>query len=335
MKINLLDILACPKCGSSLTLESEKTQDSREISEGGLTCKGCQKTYPITNGIPRFVEQDNYASSFGYQWNLFRKEQIDSFNGTNLSAERFWTETGWTKESLKGKWILDAGCGAGRFLDVASTSEAEIVGIDISNAVDAAKENLKGRENVHLVQASLYELPFRKDVFDCCYCIGVIQHTPDPAKTMASLPEFIKENGQIALTIYEKRKWFTLFNSKYLLRPITCRLPQTFLLKLIKGSMPVFFPLTNILFRVPVLGKVFKFIIPIANYVYEPRLSSKQRYAWAVLDTFDMLAPAFDQPQTEPEVKRILSDTGISNIKRLENPGLNLVGEKRASNRKF
>ena len=184
MKKKLLELLACPKCYDSLNV---KTNDLDEIIEGELECRSCAVKYPITNGIARFVEPDNYASSFGYQWNLFRKEQIDSHNGTTLSADRFWKETAWTKEELKGKWILDVGCGAGRFLDVSSTAEANVIGIDISSAIDAAKENLKGRENVHFIQASIYELPFRPGTFDYCYCIGVIQHTPDPRRAVACL----------------------------------------------------------------------------------------------------------------------------------------------------
>lgn len=332
MKTNLLEVLGCPKCKGNLKLETKITENSGNITEGTLHCPNCQNTYPITNGIPRFIELDNYGSSFGYQWNLFRKEQIDSFNGTGLSAERFWSETGWKQDSLKGKWILDAGCGAGRFLDVSSTSEAEVIGVDISNAIDAAQKNLEGKENVHFVQASIYELPFKEASLDACYCIGVIQHTPDPAKTMACLPKVVKEGGQVAVTIYEKRKWFTRLHSKYLLRPITNRLPQPLLLKLIKDSMPILFPLTNVLFRLPLLGKYFMFAIPIANYVNEPRLSSEQRKAWAILDTFDMLAPAFDQPQTESEARTALSQTGVSDIKRLPNPGLNLIGEKHSAN---
>ena len=332
MKLKLINLLACPKCKQELSCEAHKKDENDGILEGVLNCAKCGEDFPITNGIPRFVPLDNYGSSFGYQWNLFRKEQIDSHNGTDLSAKRFWSETGWTKEFLKGKWILDAGCGAGRFLDVSSTSEAEVVGIDISNAIDAAKENLQGRENVHFVQASIYELPFKEEIFDACYCIGVIQHTPDPAKTMACLPKILKEKGQLAVTIYEKRKWFTRLHSKYLLRPITNRLPQPFLLKLIKGGMPIFFPLTNVLFRLPILGKYFMFAIPIANYVNEPRLSEEQRKAWAILDTFDMLAPAYDQPQTELEARTALLETGLSEIQRLSNPGLNLIGEKHSAN---
>jgi len=180
MRLKLLDVLACPKCQRSLTCRVDEHGKDGEITAGILSCEGCGQEYPITAGIPRFVALDNYAASFGYQWNRFKSEQIDSVNGTKLSAKRFYSETGWTKEWLQDKWILDAGCGAGRFIDVASDSGAEVVGLDISNAIDAAKANLAGRNNVHFVQASIYEPPFLDAAFDGLYCIGVIQHTPDP-----------------------------------------------------------------------------------------------------------------------------------------------------------
>lgn len=329
MKIKLLNILACPKCKANLIHQTIKAnQDGTEIIEGSLHCEKCSKNYSITNGIARFVEPDNYASSFGYQWNLFRKEQIDSHNGTDLSAKRFWSETGWTENELKGKWVLDAGCGAGRFLDAAANSQAEIIGIDISSAVDAAKANLEGKENVHFIQASIYELPFKEGTFDFCYCLGVIQHTPDPESSIRSLAEKVKEGGKIAVTIYERRKWWTMFFSKYWLRPVTKRMPNETLLKMIKGLMPIAFPITDVLFRIPVLGKFFMFAIPIANYVHERQLNRQQRYAWAILDTFDMLSPQFDSPMTEEAASKVLIESGIEEISRLPNSGLNLVGRR-------
>ena len=323
MKVKLLNILACPGCKSDLTLSSQTTD---EVTAGELTCTGCKKNYPITNGIPRFVEMDNYASSFGYQWNQFRKEQLDSYNGTTLSADRLWTETGWTKEELKGKWVLDAGCGAGRFLDAASASEGEVVGIDISSAIDAAKASLEGRDNVHFIQASIYELPFKEGAFDYCYCIGVIQHTPDTAESLRSIARMVKPGGKIAVTIYPRKPWTKLF-SKYWFRPVTKRLKKETLLKLIEGVMPVAFPVTDVLFRIPKLGKVFMFAIPVANYVHDKQLSRDQRYAWAILDTFDMLSPYYDQPMTETEAATALKQEGVS-TRRSQQEGLNLVGQK-------
>ncbi len=326
MHKKLLELLCCPKCSGELSCVSVKEEDG-EIVEGRLECAGCGVTYPIEETIPRFVERDNYADSFGYQWNLFSRTQLDSYNGKTQSAERFYSETGWTKEGLKDKWILDAGCGAGRFLDVATQSEANVVGIDMSSAIDASRKNLEGRKNLHLIQASIYELPFRAGAFDACYCIGVIQHTPDPAKTMSSLPKFVKPGGEVVVTIYERKPWSLLY-SKYWYRPITRKMKKETLLRVVQTIMPVGFAVTNVLFRIPLLGKVFEFVIPIANYVGKTDLTREERYDWAVLDTFDMLSPAYDQPQTLAEAEKALSGAGVTDIRRLPNPGLNLVGKK-------
>jgi 2-polyprenyl-3-methyl-5-hydroxy-6-metoxy-1,4-benzoquinol methylase len=305
--------------------------DSEDVSEdvidGSLQCSGCQADYRIENGIPRFVPRDNYAESFGYQWNIFSRTQLDSYNGTTLSADRFYSETGWTKEGLKDKWVLDAGCGAGRFLDVVSQTEANVVGIDLSSAIDASKKSLDGRKNLHFVQASIYDLPFKEGAFDFCYCIGVIQHTPDPQKTMSSLPMFLKKGGEIAVTIYERKPWTYLFG-KYWCRPITRKMKKESLLKWVQFVMPAGFAATNVLFRIPLLGKFFGFAIPIANYVDAKALTKEQRYDWAVLDTFDMLSPAFDQPRTQAEAEEALSAAGIGEIHRQTPGALNLVGTK-------
>ncbi|MBV9773462.1 MAG: methyltransferase domain-containing protein [Gemmatimonadetes bacterium] len=327
MDAKLLDLLVCPGCRAELACDAAVTDVDGGIVTGALKCTGCGASYPIERGIPRFVPSENYASSFGYQWNRFKQEQIDSTNGTRQSENRVFSETGWTREWLRGKWVLDAGCGAGRFLDALTDTEAQVVGVDITNAVDAAQSNLGGKRNVHLVQASIYELPFRDGAFDGCYCIGVIQHTPDPDRTVRSLPRVVKEGGRLAVTIYERRR-FTPLNMKYLVRPLTRRMSRTALLSTIRATMPVFFPLTELLFRIPVLGRAARFVIPVANYVEKPDLNVRQRYQWAVLDTFDMLAPAYDQPQREDDVRRALESSGVRQVTRLPNPGLNLVGVK-------
>src|SRR5438128_1537587 len=127
MQMKLLDVLACPRCGGDLICTASETDSAGEVLTGHLNCASGGHQFPIESAIPRFVPRDNYAASFGYQWNRFKLEQMDSANGTKLSARRFYSETEWTKAWLKAKWVLDAGCGAGRFLDVASDSGAEVV----------------------------------------------------------------------------------------------------------------------------------------------------------------------------------------------------------------
>src|SRR5262245_60141609 len=145
MRPKLLGLLVCPDCHGQLECQTTEVGPDGDILAGALRCSACEVAYGIERGIPRFVPSKNYASSFGYQWNRFRQEQIDALNGTQQSERRLRTETGWDTDWLKQKWILDAGCGAGRFLEVASRTEAcEVVGVDISSAVDAARETLSG-----------------------------------------------------------------------------------------------------------------------------------------------------------------------------------------------
>jgi SAM-dependent methyltransferase len=328
MRSKLLDLLACPRCRGPLSCRP-RPKGEEDLQTATLRCSPCGASYPVERGIPRFVPPENYTASFGLQWNSFKAEQIDSLNGTELSRRRFFNETGWAPGWLASKSVLDVGCGAGRFLDAAAPAAGALVGLDMSSAVDAAAHNLAGRANVHLVQGSVYEMPFRPGVFDAVYCIGVIQHTPDPARALSCLPTVVKPGGQIAVTIYE-RKRFSLLYSKYLLRPFTTRLDKGALLRWIEAAMPVAFPVTEVLFRVPVLKRYFRFAIPVANYPEARELTLRQRYRWAILDTFDMLAPEFDQPQTQGEVEEALRRGGAVALRRLPNPGLNVVAEKQA-----
>ena len=112
MHLKLLDLLVCPKCMGDLKCISTETHIDHEVVSGSLECKSCKCVYPIRSSIPRFVTENNYATSFGFQWNLFKFEQIDANTDEKSSENRFYSETDWTSQWMDGKWILDAGCGA-------------------------------------------------------------------------------------------------------------------------------------------------------------------------------------------------------------------------------
>ena len=78
-----LSILCCPFCGGEVFLQAS-----------ALNCSGCGKSYPVVDGIPRFVGSENYCSNFSRQWNTFNTTQIDTYSGTKQSEERFKSETG-------------------------------------------------------------------------------------------------------------------------------------------------------------------------------------------------------------------------------------------------
>jgi len=307
MREGLLEILAEPGTGASLKLAVTR-HSGDTIEEGTLTSESTGKVFPIHRGIARFVPESAYTDTFGQQWNAFRTTQLDSATGTSFSEFRFDNETGWSEGDLKDRLVLDAGCGAGRFAEVAARRGARIVALDMSSAVDAAKETLAPFPQAELVQASLLEPPFKKGSFDFAYSIGVLQHTPDPTGGIRSVVECVRRGGRFAFTTYARRPWSKL-NAKYLVRPLTRRLPSHVLLKGIETVMPVMFPVMDRVFRIPKLGRLAQFMVPVAVYVDEKGFTDQQRYQEAILDTFDMLSPRFDSPLTWQEAEKMLRTT--------------------------
>lgn len=266
----------------------------------------------MVDAIPRFVPKENYAESFGLQWNRFASTQIDSKVGTNRSEVRFREETQWDERNLTGKLVLDAGCGSGRFSEIALKLGASLIAVDYSSAVEAAKRNLSAPDKL-IVQGDLAALPILDQTFDFIYCIGVLQHTSEPARIVKELLRCLKVGGEITLTFYENSSWHVLWYSKYRIRPLTKRLPKALLLKIIERTSSVWFPLTSFLFSLPGnLSRGFRFLIPIANYVEYKYTSPKIARDEAILDTFDMLSPSYDKPIKKSEIHSWVLDSGIT-----------------------
>ena len=64
----------------------------------------------------------------------------------------------------------------------------------------------------------------------------------------------------------------------------------------------------------PLVGKVARRVLPVANYDGIYGLNRRQLNEWAVLDTFDMLAPEYDQPQTPRTLHRWTHEAGLQEI---------------------
>ena len=313
MKRRLLDLLGCPQCRQTLTLTVSR-EDCGEIEEGELSCAKCARKFPIVATIPRFVEAQNYADSFGLQWNKYARLQLDSQNGTPFSRERFYGITEWPRESLRGAVVLDGGCGAGRFAEIALEDGAEVVAMDLSSAVDACRANLRAHPNLHCVQGSLFELPFRDGVFDTVYSIGVIQHTPDPRRAVACLCEKVAPGGRIGLWIYERdwKSYIGTIGFKYALRPLTKRWRTATLEKFIRILEAACWPVVRWARPRGIFGKAVMRMLPLScAHLQTVPLSEEDFREWIRLDTFDMLSPAYDSPQRYPVVESWLKDAGL------------------------
>ena len=304
MKLTDVDIFRCPSCRGRITLKQTEQSEERsygtEIITGKLACTGCKTEYRIINSIPRFVDSDNYAGSFGYQWNAFARTQVGGIQ-TVWSKERFDVTTKWP-DHLKGEVILEAGCGAGRFSGIALSTGAEVYSFDLSNAIDAAVSNIQTddeKRRHHPFQASIYEIALPHEMFDKVFCMGVLQHTPDVKKSYLSLIPFLKPGGEIVIDCYLSQPIKHIFNLKYLLRPFfKWWKPQT-LFNFWSRVISMAFDMKMSLSKIPGIGRFVCEIVPIGRLSYEPEMkfTPDQLKEIKTLSVFDMLSPMYDQPQ--------------------------------------
>ena len=314
MRAEVVEQLRSPGSATRLEIKRVGEQEGDEIKTGELGVIGSDQVYPIKNFIPRFVQDDSYTSSFGEQWNIYRRTQLDRFNGTTLSRDRLFRDTQWTAEELRGQRVLEAGCGAGRFTQVLLEAGADLFSMDYSSAVDACWTNNGPHPNLTLLQADLYRMPFAPASFDKVFCYGVIQHTPDVKSAFMSLIPFLKPGGKIAVDVYPKAPWITRWTAKYWYRPLTKRLPRNLLRRIVEWYVPRWIPIDNKLQSVRVLRYVVPALVPCWNYTGMLPLSDRQIVEWAVLDTFDALSPMYDSPQTLETLQSWFHEAGLHDI---------------------
>jgi SAM-dependent methyltransferase len=300
-----------------ITLQNPFTRKFLQQNPAGLT-EGETVIFPYKNGAYRLVQDDNYTQNFGYQWNKFADIQIDrEQKNMQQSYNRFFAETGWDKEDLQGKNVLEVGSGAGRFSQIVlDYTNANLFSVDYSNAVEANfKNNGQHKDRLHLYQASVYEMPFAKAQFDKVFCFGVIQHTPDVQKTVESIISMAKPGAEVVIDFYCVNGWWTKIQAKYILRPITKKWSNEKLLKKIEKNVDWMIAATTFFNKIGV-GKYINRFIPICDIKGTiPRgLSKAAIREWCVLDTFDMFSPEYDQPQKISTVKKWFEANGMEQV---------------------
>jgi len=315
MNLKSVEWLRCIGCGSPLRAESASpSQTSETIEEGKLTCTSCGRVFPIVRSIARFVPTEDYAHSFGYQWNYFDKTQLDSHMGNDLSRERFFATTQWPQK-MEGDVILEAGCGMGRFTQIALETGAEVVSFDLSTAVEANLRNNGDSPRVQIVQASIYEIPLKKESFDKLFCMGVLQHCPDVRAAFMSLVPFLKPGGEIVIDCYQKHTG--LFPPlKYWARPFLTWLGPKGVHRFLSVVIPPAFYLKKALYKIPVIGKPIGNLIPIGPVSHAPRLifTHEVLIQVKILSALDMFSPVHDHPQTLETVRQWFTDAGLVDV---------------------
>jgi SAM-dependent methyltransferase len=206
MHRQLLDLLVCPDCRTSVALEGASSSNG-VIESGTLVCAAGHR-YAIAGGVPRFVQHELDADqartrdSFGYEWTRLYPEHGHGTEAWQAERDIFLEYTRTVPSDFRGCLVLDAGCGNARYAKLANDWGARVVAVDISSAVDVAAQNVASRPDLDVVHADLFKLPFRSNTFDAAYSVGVLHHTPDARRAFMSIKEIVKPGGWFGIFIH-------------------------------------------------------------------------------------------------------------------------------------
>ena len=235
----LTETLRCPACGGRL----RPAHDAEPGLQVPLVCADCGEEFPVIRSIPRLLlspfreallgngtagetdeRQLQTALSFGFEWTRF-PEMYDEWSRSFLEYMHPHLP-----QFFRGKKVLDAGCGNGRFAHYAAKYGAEVWAMDLGPAVEVAKRNTESAGKAQVVQADLHRPPFAPESFDFVYSIGVLHHLPDPEAAFQNLLRYLKPGGEIQIYLYWKPEGQPIKRALLAvvtaLRKITTRLPH-------------------------------------------------------------------------------------------------------------
>jgi len=307
MRAKFLDLLRDPYTNEKFNIRVFEKKKTR-IIEGELY--NSTSKYPIRGGIPRFTQKtNNYTDSFGFQWKKWSKIQFDSENiGKPME---FHTSGMWGRivgdKRIKNKIIGDFGCGSGRFIEVCRNKGAIVVGVDMSDAVDAAYSIFQKDDNVFIVQADILNLPFKRGIFDGGYSIGVLQHTKNYKKAFSSISGTINKGGWFAVSSYGEEGYYTA--------PLV-----EFYRSLFKKLWSIFGPYPALFYTYVIVS--FRFIlksIPLISkirYLMDGFFPSVElpSYNWSILDTFDSVTPSYQKGISYHQMYKLFEKNGFTSI---------------------
>jgi SAM-dependent methyltransferase len=279
-------MLISPHTGRPLRLVPDPAGGDCQLAADG-------ERFAVREGIPRFVEDEAYAESFGYQWTEFEVRQPAE------DAATFAAKVGVRPQDLAGQWVLDAGCGGGRYALIAGQCGARVIGVDRSRAVDKARSLCHGLENVGFLQADLTELPLPENAFDLVFSIGVLHHAADPRRAFELVARRVKRGGRLSIWVYRRNSWVQeQLNGGA--RWLAQRLSRRALLACCRGAA--------VLGGIPGVNRTLNKIVNFSNH---PRRENR------VCDNFDWYSPRYQFHYLPAEIIDWFAAAGFAEIRTL------------------
>lgn len=126
--------------------------------------------------------------------------------------------------ALKGKQVLDVGCGGGLLSEGMAAMGARVTGIDLSDkALGVARLHLlESGQQVDYRHIAAEDLATSHPAsFDVVTCLEMLEHVPDPASAVKACAQMVKPGGQVFLSTINrnpKAYLFAVIGAEYILK---------------------------------------------------------------------------------------------------------------------
>ncbi|MGA2669684.1 MAG: methyltransferase domain-containing protein [Ignavibacteria bacterium] len=229
------------------------------------------------------------GKSFGQEWKIFKYDSDTTWGfSKDTRKKRFLKELLTDENSLKGKSLIDIGCGNGVLTSGIAEFGMETFGIDVSPSVERAYLNNQN-VNSHFLQADLQNPPFKNQSFDIVYSTGVLHHTNNTELSFSCICPLLKHSGRLYIWLYKPEKDLR-HNFLINLRKFTNKLPI---------AMQYVFYLT--------------FLVP-QGLIKEKLRGKKISWREQLINYFDVLSPEFRFEHTPEEVRLWFTKRNFGNI---------------------
>lgn len=195
-KISLCDFVCCPRCRGDLTVREPAS----------FHCACCEVSFPVIDGIPRLLpdQYDSYTQvAYDKEWSELKTDK-DTAWGVDVESRipQVLAFLGYqSPEQLKGKRILDVGCGDGSLTDMmARAFHADVIGTDLSRGMMRTQQRPEHR--AVFIQGDVCRLPYKPESFDLVWAGGVLMFTPDTRLSFMNLPRLLRQGGRVGVWLY-------------------------------------------------------------------------------------------------------------------------------------
>jgi SAM-dependent methyltransferase len=267
-----------------------------------------KKSIFVFEGIDKNIDPKTVLS-FGDEWTQFNEFsdhdiQVAGNQYFDIVPESIYT----------GKYVLDIGCGTGRWSKFLSKKAHAIEAIDPSEAVVSAASLLQNNSNVRISQASAGNIPFPNNTFDLAFSLGVLHHIPDTQAAMKKCVDKLKHGGYFLVYLYysiDNRGIFyrSLFQLSDLIRSIVCSFPST--LKNITCDLLAFIfyiPFIALATLLELLGlKNWAKSVPLSYYVGKSVQIIRN-------DSRDRFGTPLEKRFSKEEIRQMMTNCGLTDI---------------------